>query len=84
MARAQRNGDLSKKHDGGRVKDDFPQSSVTAVEQRKGVRICGGGVKWVETHSYERSREYGIAVASRAGTYGLCEMKHCDSSVNYV
>ena len=41
-------------------------------------------VEWVETHNYERSREHGIGVASRAGTYRLCEIKRDDPFVEYM
>ena len=38
----------------------------------------------METHNYGRSREHSIEVASWAGTYRLCEMKHHDDFVEYV
>jgi hypothetical protein len=44
----------------------------------------GGGVNWMETHSYERSREHGVAVALQAGTYRHFEMKHGGVSVEDV
>jgi len=52
----------------------------------RGVRIDGGDtrhVNWAGTHSYGRSREHCITVASRAETYRLCEIK-CDDVVEYV
>ena len=41
-------------------------------------------VRWVETHSCERSREHGIAVVSRVETHKPCEMKHGDDPVEHV
>ena len=48
------------------------------------MRIDAWGVKWVETHNYGKSHQYGIAVASRAGTYGFCKIECDDAFVEYV
>ena len=78
MGRAQRNRDLGKNKNKGRINHELPYRVPTAIESWRGVRICGGdiwNVEWVETHNYRMPRQYAVMVTSRTGTYRLCVMK---------